>query len=122
MANEIKNLDISQAPYYDSNLDNNYTQLLFRPGFHLQSRELNELQSSQKRIVKNIADCFLKDGDIKSGAQILIEDVEGSIEKTITVTDGKIYLNGVVRDFYKQTVRIKGKGLETVGLRLERQA
>ena len=122
MANEIKNLDISQAPYYDTNLDNNYTQLLFRPGFHLQSRELNELQSSQKRIVKNIADCFLKDGDIKSGAQILIEDIEGSIEKNITVTDGKIYLNGVVRDFYKQTVKLKGKGLESVGLRLEREA
>lgn len=122
MAEEIKNIDLSQAPYYDANLDNNYTQLLFRPGFHLQSRELNELQSNQKRIVKNIADCFLKDGDIKSGSQILIEDVEGSIEKKITVTDGKIYLNGVVRDFYKQTVKLKGKGLESVGLRLERQA
>lgn len=122
MTEEIKNIDLSQAPYYDSNLDNNYTQLLFRPGFHLQSRELNEMQSTSKRIVKGVADCFLKDGDIKSGAQILIEDVEGSIEKTITVTDGKIYLNGVVRDFYKQTVKIKGKGLETIGLRLEREA
>lgn len=122
MTEEIKNIDLSQAPYYDTNPDNNYTQLLFRPGFHLQSRELNELQSSQKRIVKNIADCFLKDGDIKSGSQILIEDVEGSIEKNITVTDGKIYLNGVVRDFYKQTVKVTGKGLETIGLRLEREA
>ena len=122
MTDKIKNIDLSQAPYYDTNLDNNYTQLLFRPGFHLQSRELNELQSSQKRIVKNIADCFLKDGDIKSGAQILIEDIEGSIEKNVTVTDGKIYLNGVVRDFYKQTVKISGKGLETIGLRLEREA
>ncbi|WP_099321084.1 DUF4815 domain-containing protein [Anaerococcus sp. Marseille-P3625] len=122
MTEEIKNIDLSQAPYYDINLDNNYTQLLFRPGFHLQSRELNELQSSQKRIVKNIADCFLKDGDIKSGAQILIEDIEGSIEKNVTVTDGKIYLAGIVRDFYKQTVRIRGKGLETIGVRLQREA
>lgn len=122
MAENYKNIDISQAPYYDTNLDNNYTQLLFRPGMHLQNRELNELQSTSKRIVKNIADCFLKDGDIRSGAQILIEDIEGTIEKKITVTDGKIYLNGIVRDFYKQTVTIKGKGLESIGIRLEREA
>lgn len=122
MAENYKNLDISQAPYYDINLDNNYTQLLFRPGMHLQNRELNELQSTSKRIVKNIADCFLKDGDIKSGAQILIEDIKGSIEKKITVTDGKIYLNGIVRDFYKQSVIISGKGLESIGIRLESEA
>lgn len=120
--NELPNIDITQAPYFDRLLDENYTQVLFRPGTHLQNRELNELQSNAKGIIKNIADCFLKDGDIKSGAQILIEDIPGSIEKNVTVTDGKIYLNGIVRKFEKQTVRIKGKGLEPIGVRLKREA
>ena len=122
MTDKIESIDISQAPYYDTNLDNNYTQVLFRPGTHLQNRELNELQSSAKRIVKGVADCFLKDGDIKSGCQIIIEDVEGSIEKDVTVTDGKIYLTGIVRDFKKQTVRITGKGLEAIGVRISSSA
>lgn len=120
--NELVNVDLTQAPYFDRLLDDNYTQVLFRPGTHLQNRELNELQSSAKGIIKNIADCFLKDGDIKSGAQILIEDVPGSIEKDISVTDGKIYLNGIVRKFEKQKVRIKGKDLESIGVRLKREA
>lgn len=122
MADKFKTVDISQAPYYDTNLDNNYTQLLFKPGTHLQNRELNELQSNAKRIVKGVADCFLKDGDIKSGAQIIIEDIEGTIEKNVTVTDGKIYLNGIVRDFQRQQVRITGKGLESIGVRLVSEA
>ncbi|MBU5669498.1 DUF4815 domain-containing protein [Peptoniphilus sp. MSJ-1] len=122
MADKFENLDISQAPYYDTNLNNDYTQVLFRPGTPLQNRDLNEIQSTSKRIVKGVADCFLKDGDIKSGAQIIIESIEGSIEKDITITDGKIYINGIVRDFKSQKVRIKGKGLESVGVRLSTKA
>lgn len=122
MTEEIKKVDLSQAPYYDVNLDNDYTQLLFKPGAHLQNRELNELQSTSKRIVKGVADCFLKDGDIRSGAQILVEEVKGSIRKKITVTDGKIYINGMVRDFKSQSVTIEGKGIESVGVRIESEA
>lgn len=122
MTEDIKNIDLSQAPYYDTNLDNNYTQLLFKPGAHLQNRELNELQSTSKRIVKGVADCFLKDGDIRSGAQILIEDIEGSLEKKITITDGKIYINGMVRDFKAQSVTVTGKGVESIGVRLKSEA
>ena len=122
MADKFKTVDISQAPYYDTNLDNNYTQLLFKPGTHIQCREFNELQSTTKRIVKGVADCFLKDGDIKSGAQIIIEDIEGTIEKNVTVTDGKIYVNGIVRDFESQKVKITGKGLESIGVRLVSEA
>lgn len=122
MTEDFKSVDLSQAPYYDTNLDNNYTQLLFKPGAHLQNRELNELQSTSKRIVKGVADCFLKDGDIRSGAQILVEDIEGSLEKKITITDGKIYVNGMVRDFKAQSVTISGKGIESIGLRLRSEA
>lgn len=122
MTDDIKKVDLSKAPYYDVNLDNDYTQLLFKPGAHLQNRELNELQSTSKRIVKGVADCFLKDGDIRSGAQILIEDIEGSIEKKITITDGKIYINGMVRDFKAQSVTVAGKGIESIGIRLQSEA
>lgn len=115
-------IDTSKAPYYDRNLNDEYTQVLFKPGQHVQAGELNEQQSMAKRQIKGVADCFLKDGDIRSGAQVILEDVPGSIEKDVTVTDGKIYLNGAVRPFQRQKVRINGKGQETIGLILESTA
>ena len=106
------NIDLKGAPYYQLDRDIDFTQLLFRPGMHVQNSELNELQDRGKRIVKDIADAILKDGDILSGAQIIIN------EKVVTVTDGRIYAHGIVRYFKQQSVAITGIGQEIIGVKL----
>lgn len=105
--------DQSQSPYYGRRLDPEYNQVLFRSGMHVQSAELNETQLILKQDIKGIADCVLKDGDIRSGVQIILND-----DKKATVTDGKIYLEGVVRDFHAQTIDITSRGSERIGVKL----
>lgn len=104
--------DQSQSPYYGRRLDDAYHQVLYKSGMHVQSAELNETQLILKQDIKGVADCFLKDGDVQSGVQIIID------EKKVTVTEGKIYLEGVVRDFHSQTVEITGKGIERIGVKI----
>ena len=56
---------------YDST--KNYTELLFRAGKVLQSKELNEMQSMLKNQIKNVGDTILSDGDIIEGCQLVID-------------------------------------------------
>lgn len=105
-------IDITKAPYYQREKSEDNTQLLYKPGMHLQNQELNEQQAISKRIVKDVADSLLKDGDIISGAQLIIND------KIVTVTDGKIYVEGIVRYFKEQSLTITGIGKEIIGVKL----
>lgn len=107
--------DKSKAPYYVRNLDSDYTELLFLPGQHIQNAEMNEIQDNSKKFIKSIGDCFLSDGDIRSGVQIIIND------RNITVTSGKLYLEGIVRNFKQQTLEIIGKGTELIGVKLKQE-
>lgn len=98
---------------YDST--KGYTELLFRAGRILQSKELNEMQSMIKNQIKNVGDTILTNGDIIEGCQLLI-DLEA---KTATITKGKLYLNGDVRPISDTTVNITGEGTETIGVLLK---
>ena len=74
---------------YDST--KNYTELLFRAGKVLQSKEVNEIQSMLKNQIKNVGDTILTNGDIIEGCQLVIKGTE------VTLTKGRIYLDGNVR-------------------------
>lgn len=92
-----------------------YTELLFRAGKVLQSKELNELQSILKEQIKNVGDTILTDGDIIEGCQLLISDDR----RTVSLTPGKIYLEGNVRSIPTLTsLAISGTGIETIGAKL----
>lgn len=112
----MSDFDKTQAPYYLRNLNKDYTDVLFKPGMHIQNSELNEVQSLFKRITKDVGDCFLSDGDIISGVQIIIDD------RKVTVTSGKIYLEGIVRNIKQQSIDITGKGMELIGVKLDKRA
>ena len=90
-------IDQSKAPYYSRIIDEDYNGLLYRPGMMLQAAELNEVQLIQKNQLKKLADTLLKDGDIKSGAQIIIRDNK----KSVLVTSGEIYYEGLIRNLYR---------------------
>lgn len=92
---------------YDST--KGYTELLFRAGKVLQSKELNEMQSILKEQIKNVGDTILTNGDIIEGCQLVIDSTE------VTLTSGRIYLNGNVRKVPTTKLTITGVGTEVIG-------
>ena len=92
---------------YDST--KNYTELLFRAGKVLQSKEVNEMQSMLKNQIKNVGDTILTNGDIIEGCQLVVKDTE------VTLTKGRIYLDGNVRSIDDTVLQITGTGTEVIG-------
>jgi len=90
-----------------------YTQLLFRAGDGLQSRELNEIQSALIHRLQGVADALLKDGDIVSGANLQIEADTG----LVTLEAGRVYLRGAVREVPATTFTVPVDGRVAVGVR-----
>lgn len=90
-----------------------YTQLLFRAGDGLQSRELNEIQSTLMHRLQGVADVLLKDGDIVSGANLQIDSDTG----LVTLEAGRVYLRGAVREVPAATFTVPVDGRVAVGVR-----
>lgn len=90
-----------------------YTQLLFRAGDGLQSRELNEIQTTLIHRLQGVADALLKDGDIVSGANLQIDADTG----LVALEAGRVYLRGAVRDVPAGTFTVPTTGRIAVGVR-----
>lgn len=90
-----------------------YTQLLFRAGDGLQSRELNEIQTTLIHRLQGVADALLKDGDIISGANLQIDADTG----LVTLEAGRVYLRGAVREVPAATFTVPTDGRVAVGVR-----
>lgn len=103
------------APYYDDyDSTKQYTQLLAIPGRVAQAREVTQIQSVVKDIVKSIGDSILKDGSIVEGCQVIVN----ATKTEVTVTSGKIYINGMVLPVSTSTIPINGVGNELIGAKL----
>lgn len=103
------------APYYDDyDSSKQYTQLLAIPGRVAQAREVTQIQSVVRDIIKNIGDSILKDGNIIEGCQIIVN----SSKTKATITAGKVYINGMVLPVKETTIDISGVGKETIGFKL----
>lgn len=111
-----------EAPYYDGfDESKDYSSVLFRPGFVVQTQELNEMQSILKQNIRNISGALLSNGDIIEGCQCVITDASestNSTAKTCVVTAGRIYINGDIYSISETTLTLKGAGSETVGVKL----
>ena len=90
-----------------------YTQLLFRAGDGLQSRELNEIQTTLIHRLQGVADALLKDGDIVNGANLQIDADTG----LVTLEAGRVYLRGAVREVPAATFTVPTSGRIAVGVR-----
>lgn len=93
--------------------DDHYSQLLFRAGDGLQSRELNELQSTLMHRLQGVADALLKDGDIVSGCAISVDDTSGAV----TLEAGRVYLRGAVREVPGHAFIVPTTGRIAIGVR-----
>ena len=109
------NID-TPAGYYDrfsTHLD--WKRILFKPGFPLQSAEMNELQSMHTYQFSLLAQNLFKDGTFLSGGAITVADGE---DDTILVTigAGELYAFGFVHQVPEGVVEIEGVGVETISL------
>lgn len=90
-----------------------YTQLLFRAGDGLQSRELNEIQTALIHRLQGVADALLKDGDIVSGANLQVDADTG----LVTLEAGRVYLRGAVCEVPAASFTVPVDGRVAVGVR-----
>lgn len=110
-------VDTRVAPYYDTTTEEvakNYHRLLAIPGRVAQAREITVLQGLLQASLKSIGDAVMSNGDIIEGCQV----ITATDKKSVTVTAGKIYMEGTVISVPESTVSIKGEGNETIGVKI----
>lgn len=87
-------MTIELSQYYDRfDPSRNYDRHLFLAGSVLQSAELNELQSGGFDRLQRVTDVLFKEGDILSGATLIIDKLTGATQ----ISGGALYLRGAVR-------------------------
>ncbi|RZM83796.1 DUF4815 domain-containing protein [Pseudoalteromonas rubra] len=101
-----------QDYYHNYDKANGYERLLFRSGRGLQSRELNDLQSQVQNQVKDIADVLLKDGDLVSGGDVVIDTQSGETQ----LSAAQVYLDGHIRSLPAATLTIALQGSVDIGV------
>lgn len=103
------------APYYDDyDPSKKYTQLLAVPGRAEQAREFTQTQTLIFDFLKRFSDTIYTEGNIVAGMSLSVKD------KTVTVTDGLIYLDGLIHEFSSQSIEITGEGEELISVKLEK--
>jgi len=106
-------------PYYDrysgntTHRENGYTKLLAHPGRAEQAAEFNEIQSIQRDYLERLGNSMYRDGYIVSGCEINIQD------NYVTISNGSIFLEGLVRNVYEESLPITKVGTEVVLARIE---
>ena len=88
--------------------------ILWRDGYPLQGRELNNLQRMIIAARKGLGDALLKNGDILEGAQIAVDVATGLCRAEA----GKVYLEGMVRPVDAAQFEVPLHGSVAVGIRL----
>lgn len=109
---DIKDV-LSQAPYSDDfDPMKQYIQILAVPGRAEQAREFTQAQTIMLYLMKQLGNAILKDGSIISGMTFSFSGSQ------LTVSDGKIYMDGIVQDFKEQTITVTKSGIEIIGAKL----
>ncbi|MCG5240098.1 DUF4815 domain-containing protein [Azospirillum doebereinerae] len=90
-----------------------HDELLFRAGDGLQARELNEMQTAIFNRIAGVAGALFKEGDIKDGADIVLDVDTGAL----TLTPGTVYLRGAMRSVSGASFTVPTVGRVAVGVR-----
>lgn len=92
-----------------------FERIMYRDGYVLQGRELNDAQEISATRLKNIADAVFSDGDLVRDAQISVNEKTGEVQ----AQSGAVYLNGAVRTVSAASFVIPNTGTIAVGVRLK---
>lgn len=103
-------------PYYYDRFDpeDQYERHLFLAGRVMQSAEFNELQSASMDRLQRVTDVLFADGDVVSGADIIVNQTTGDC----VCEAGAIYLKGAVRGVPPGQLTIATTGKVVVGIYL----
>lgn len=97
--------------YYRRHLENKkYSRLLAVPGNVAQASEFTDIQDILGNQIKSVGDAVMSEGNIVKGCEIVIDKVN----KRVTITPGKVYLDGFVRDVEETTVPISINGTANI--------
>lgn len=103
-----------EAPYYDDyNPKKNYTGILAIPGRALQAREMTQLGSMQRDFVERLGNAVFSNGHIVKGIECIVAD------NKVTITEGQIFLSGLVREMEQATFDIEAVGTYTIGINIK---
>ena len=100
---------LNGAPYYDDyDVKKNYVAIAAIPGRIAQAREFTQAQTILRDHISRLGDALLANGSIISGCSLVINGT------SVTVTEGSIYLEGLVRDIDSTALTITGIGFERI--------
>ncbi len=101
-------------PYNDDfDASKNYSHILAVPGRGAQAREFTQIQTIMKDYLGRLSDAILREGNVVEGMGFTVSNGK------IIVEDGKVYLKGLIHNFYKQSLDINMVGECSVGVKLE---
>lgn len=103
------------SPYYDDYDEaKDYVQLLCVAGNYAQSREFTQMGTIYRDYLERLGNAIFSNGTVLTGCDIVISD------KTVTMQEGSVYLEGLVRKIRRPlTIDISGEGEEVIGLKIE---
>lgn len=110
----VNNSTLSVEPYYDryngksTHKDAGYTRVLAKPGYAEQSAEFNEIQSISRDYIERLGTSLYKDGYIISGCTINVNNT------VVTISEGRIFLEGLIRNVKETVLKISGIGTERI--------
>lgn len=104
-----------QHYYNDHDPAKGYDKLLFRASKGSQSREMNVMQEAFLQRTKGVSDVIFNDGDITEGCEARVNAETGET----TITAGKLYLRGAIRDIDEATLNIAVDQPVFIGVWLE---
>ena len=103
--------NLTGSPYYDDyDSSKGYSKILAMPGRVLQAREFNQLQSIQQDQLSRVSNTLITNGTIIKGCNLIVNN-----KRSVSITEGQIFIDGRVRDVEKDTVIINGTGIEYIG-------
>ena len=108
-------IDTSVSPYFDDyDPKKEFTKVLGVAGRVSQVREFNQAQSIQNDFLSRLGNAVLRNGQVINGCIVTIDQESNQA----TISEGQVFLNGLVRDISEQIVDITGKGDESLGLKI----
>lgn len=111
----MSKIDLNIAPYYDDyDSTKQYTQLLAIPGRVAQAREITQLQTNLKDMIRSIGNEVFEEGTVIDGCDYFIDKEE----KTITIYEGKVYMSGMILPVKETKLNIDLSETETIGFKL----
>jgi len=97
-----------------------YDDILFRDSLALQAGELNDIQDMLRHRTKSVSDAIFKDGDLVDGAACVVDltYVGNPNEALANLADGKVYIQGQVRDVASSSKVILDNTVVEIGIKL----